>query len=180
MRSPTEIVHPATGERITFDEEASDDGRPVREEWRPANRDPPPHHHPDAEERFVVREGTLAVRVEGDEVRLGADGAVTLPPRTPHVSYTGGEPARFGREVAPPGRWRELLTERVASAHAGGDLGAVGGLPRTALRLRTCPGVVVPERPPRPVQRVLFPVLAGVARATGRTAHHPYPRDASG
>jgi mannose-6-phosphate isomerase-like protein (cupin superfamily) len=179
MYLPTEIHDPETGERITFDEDASDDDRLVWEEWRPANHEPPPtHYHPDTEERFVVREGTLAVQVDGDEVHLDAGEEVTVPPGTPHVSYTGAEPARFERRVAPPGRWRELLTERFAYAHAGGDRSGVGGLLQSALWLRTYPDLVVLERPPRPVQRVVFRVLAGVARATGRTTHHPYPRDA--
>jgi hypothetical protein len=178
MHLPTEIHDPGTGERITFDEDGSDDERLVWEEWRPANLDPPPaHYHPDTTERFVGREGTLVVRVDGDEVRLEEGDEVTVPPGTPHASYTAAEPARFGREVAPPGDWRELLTERFAYAHAGGDRSGAGGLLQSALWLRTYPDLVVLQRPPRPVQRVLFAVLAGVARATGRSAHHPYPRD---
>jgi hypothetical protein len=178
MYLPTEIVDPVTGERIAFDEAASDDERLVWEEFRPPGVDPPPvHYHPSTEERFEGREGELVVEVDGSAHRLGTGDEVVVPPGTPHVSYTESEPARFGREVTPPGRWREFLTERFAYAHAVGERSGVGGLLQAALWLRAYPEVLVIERPPRPVQRVLFPVLAAVARVTGRTAHHAYPRD---
>jgi hypothetical protein len=177
MHLPTEISDPVSGERIVFDEDGSGDERLVWDEWRPAHSEPPPaHYHPTTEERFVVREGTLVVEVDGSENRLTDGEDLTIPPQTPHVSYTEADAARFRREVAPPGQWREFLTERFAYVHANGDLSGVGELLQTALWLRAYPDVVVPERPPRPVQKVLFPVFAGVARVTGRTSHHPYPR----
>jgi len=178
MHLPTAITDPETGESIEFDEAASDSERLVWEQWRPANHDPPPlHHHPTTEERFAVHEGTLVVRVDGEVVRLEPGEELTIPPGTSHTSYTAGESARFERAVSPPGQWREFQTERFAYAHAVGPLSGVGGLLQTALWLRTYPDVLVLERPPRAVQRVLFPVLASVARATGRTASHPYPRE---
>mgnify|MGYP006290962937 CR=1 FL=1 len=146
---------------------------------RPAPIHHPPHYHPTTEERFVVSEGTLVVEVDGSTTRLTDGEERTIPPQTPHVSYTGAEDARFRREVSPPGQWREFLTERFAYAHVAGERAGVGGLLQAALWLRAYPDVLVLERPPRPVQTVLFSILGVVARATGRTAHHPYPRDAS-
>lgn len=176
MHLPTEIGNPETGERIVFDESVSNDERLVWDEWRPAHHEPPPaHYHPTTEERFVVREGSLVVQLDGVDNRLDDGEDITVPPQAPHLSYTEDDPARYRREVAPPGQWREFLTERFAYGHAVGDLSGLGGILQTALWLRVYPDVVVPERPPRPVQNVLFPVLAGIARATGRTAHHPYP-----
>lgn len=177
MHLPIEITNPETGERIVFDDDASTDDRLVWDEWRPANHDPPPvHHHPVTEERFLVEEGHLVVQVDGEDVHLDAGDEVVVPPGTPHVSFTEGDPAQFRRGVAPPGRWRAALTDRFAAVHALGDPTGVDGLLRTALFLRAYPDVVVPERPPRPVRRVLVPLLAAVARATGRTAHHAYPK----
>lgn len=178
MYLPTAIVDPVTGERVVFDEDASSEERLVWHESKPANVEPPPaHYHPETEERFVVREGHLVVRVDGDEHRLGADEELVVPARTPHCSYTGGDAARVRREVMPPGRWREFLTTRFACSHAVGELSGVRGLLQSVLLLRAYPDIVVPERPPRTVQRVLFPVLAVVARALGLGLHHSYPRD---
>lgn len=100
--------------------------------------------------------------------------------REPHVSYTEEEPARFRREVTPPGQWREALTARFAAVHAVGELSGVTGLLQTVLLLRAYPDVVVPERPPRPVQRVLFPALAVIARVVGLKPHYHYPRNDMG
>mgnify|MGYP000728165201 FL=1 len=105
MHLPTEISDPETGEWIEFDEAASGSERLVWDQWRPANHDPPPsHYHPTTEERFAVREGTLVVRVDGVENRLGPGDEITVPPGTSHTSYTRDDPARFGREVVPPGQ----------------------------------------------------------------------------
>lgn len=178
MHLPTQLVDAVTGERIVFDEAASGDERLVWDEWRPADVEPPPaHYHPDTEEQFTVREGHLVVRLDGTDRRIGPGEEIVVPPGSPHLSYTEREPARFRRAVTPPGQWREALTEMFAYSHALGELTGVGGLLQTVLLLRAYPDVVVPARPPRAVQRVLFPVLAAVARASGRTAHHPYPPD---
>lgn len=177
MHLPKEIDNPETGEQIVFDESASTPEKLVWNEFRPANMEPPPaHYHPSTEERFAVREGQLRVEIDGTEHQVEAGEEIVVPSKTPHVSYTEAESARFRREVAPPGRWREAVTDRFAAVHALGEPSGVGGLLQTALLLRAYPDLIVPERPPRPIQRVLFPVLAAIARAIGRKSHHPYPR----
>lgn len=181
MYLPTEIVNPATGERIVFDESASTDERLVWDEVRPAHVEPPPvHYHPNTEERFKVKEGLLVVEIDGDPHRIGTGEEIVIPTATPHVSYTEAESARFRREVTPPDHWREVLTARFAAVHAVGERSGVTGLLQTVLLVQTYPGVVVPERPPRPVQRVLFPVLALVARLFGLKPHYQYPRTGPG
>lgn len=178
MYFPTEIRNPVTGERIVFDETVSDDERLVWNEVRPARVEPPPvHYHPDTEERFEVSEGQLIVEIEGDKHRVEAGEEIVIPPATPHVTYTEAEPARFRREVTPPGKWREALTARFAAVHTVGELSGVTGLLQTVLLVRAYPDVVVPAQPPRTVQRVLSPVLAVVARAFGLKPHYQYPRN---
>lgn len=178
MNLPTEITNPVTGEQIVFDETASTDERLVWDEVRPAHIEPPPaHYHPDTEERFEVREGLLVVEIDGAEYQLEAGEDIVIPPATPHVSYTEAESARFRRDVTPPGQWREVLTARFAAVHAVGELSGVTGLLQTVLLVRAYPDVVIPKQPPRPIQRVLFPVLAVVARLFGLKPHYQYPRN---
>lgn len=178
MHLPTKISNPGTGERIVFDEDASNGERLVWNEWRPADIEPPPaHYHPATEERFVVHEGHLVVQINGIDNRIDAGEEIVVPAGEPHVSYTEAESTYFRREVAPPGRWREAMTARFAAVHTHGDHSGFSNLLQTVLLLREYPDVVVPARPPRSVQRVLFPVLAAVARVTGRTAHYPYPQE---
>lgn len=177
MYLPTELVDADTGERIAFDEDASDDDRLVWSQWTPADLEPPPAHlHPATEERFAVREGALVVEVAGEERRLGAGDDLVVSAGSPHRSFTREEPAHYRREVTPPGRWREFLTRMFAASHVVDDESSAGELLQMALLLRAYPDVVVAASPPRPVQRVLLPALAAVARATGRRADHPYPR----
>lgn len=179
MRLPTEITNPVTGERIAFDESVSDAETLVWDEFRPPDVDPPPaHYHPETEERFYVREGRLVVEIAGEDHRVEAEEWIVVPPRTPHVSYTETEPVRFRREVAPRGRWREALTDRFAAAHTVGEVSGITGLLQSILLVQAYPKVVVPDRPPRPVQRALFPLLAGVGRVIGLKSHYPYPRKA--
>jgi len=178
MHYPTEIRNPVTDEQIVFDEAVSDDERLVWNEVRPARVEPPPvHYHPDTEERFEVSEGKLVVEIEEEKHRVGAGEVIVIPPSTPHVTYTEAEPARFRREVTPPGQWREVLIARFAAVHAVGELSGVTSLLQTVLLVRAYPDVVVPAQPPRTVQRVLFPVLAVVARAFGMKPHYQYPRN---
>jgi steroid delta-isomerase-like uncharacterized protein len=178
MYLPTQIRDPVTGELIAFDESASNAERLVWDEFRPANVEPPPrHYHPGTEEEFRVREGCLLVEVDGTEHRVAAGEELEVPPETPHVSYTGTDPARFRREVRPPGRWREALTDRFAAAHATGGLSGAADRLQRVLLARAYPDVVVPERPPRPVQRVVVPALAAVARAIGLRSRYPYPAE---
>lgn len=181
MYLPTEIVNPVTGERIVFDETASNDERLVWDEARPARIDPPPaHYHPHTEERFEVSEGLLVVEINGNRHPVEAGENISVSPATPHTSYTEAEPARFRREVTPPGRWREALTDRFAVSHEVGDLSGVTGLLQTALLAQAYRDVVVPQQPPRAVQRVLFPVLSVIALIFGLKPHYPYPRNSTG
>ncbi len=178
MNLPTEITNPVTGEQIVFDESASTNERLVWDEMRPSNIEPPPvHYHPDTEERFEVHEGLLVVEVNGETHQLEAGEEIVIPPTTPHVSYTEAESARFSRKVTPPGQWREALTARFATVHAVGELSGITGLLQTVLLVRAYPDVVIPEQPPRPVQRVLFPVLAVAARLFGLKPYYQYPQN---
>lgn len=180
MNLPTEIANPVSGERIVFDEAASTVERLAWDEVRPANVEPPPlHYHPETEERFKVSEGVLLVETDGESYQLEAGDEIVISPRTPHVSYTEDEPARFRRAVTPPGQWREALTARFAAIHAVGELSGVTGTLQTVLLLRAYPDVVIPKQPPRAIQRVLFPVLAFIARIFGLKSRYPYPENGS-
>ncbi|WP_135851098.1 cupin domain-containing protein [Halorussus salinus] len=180
MHLPTKIINPITNEQIVFDETASNNERLVWDELKPPDIEPPPvHYHPATEERFEVFEGLLVVEVDGEKHEVKAGEEIVVLPATPHVSYTEAESAQFRREVTPPGQWREALTARFATVHAVGDPSGVIGLLQTVLLARTYPDVVVPERPPRAVQRTLFPVLALVARIFGLKSDYPYPRTAT-
>lgn len=175
MYLPTEIENPVSGGRVVFDEEASTEDVLVMESWEEPHNSPPPlHHHPTSEEVFTVHEGHVVLVRDGVTHRVGPSERMTVGPGVVHRFWTEDEPAHFTAEVRPPGRWREFMTDFFALSHDS-DLDGVGGFLQIVLFAEAYRDVVVLAAPPRPVQRVLFPVLAAVARATGRRATYPYP-----
>lgn len=65
---------------------------------------PPLHVHRDLDEALLVLEGTLTVRLGGEDRQVGAGGFVWMPREVPHAfANTGEEPARFLGLVTPPG-----------------------------------------------------------------------------
>ena len=72
---------------------------------------PPAHTHVRMTDAFYVLEGTLTVRVAGDDVNLGAGGFVAIPPGTVHTfSNRSSAPARF-LNINSPGGWERYLRE---------------------------------------------------------------------
>lgn len=175
MYLPAEIENPVTGGRIVFDENASSEEALVMESWEPPHNSPPPaHYHPTTEEVFTVHEGHVVLEREGVTRRVGPGERITVGPGVVHRFWTEDEPAHFTAEVRPPGRWREFMTDFFALSHVT-DLGGMGGFLQMVLFVEAYRDVAVLASPPRPVQRLLFPVLGAVARATGRRATYPYP-----
>ena len=73
------------------------------------------HIHPEMEERFEIREGRAAFRLEGDggpEWEAGPGEVVVVSPGTRHLAWNPtGAPVRLRIEMRPALRWAEF-TER--------------------------------------------------------------------
>jgi mannose-6-phosphate isomerase-like protein (cupin superfamily) len=52
---------------------------------------PPPHHHEDAAELFMVLDGALEVMANGEWIRLGAGDTYCIPTRVVHTFRNPGE-----------------------------------------------------------------------------------------
>ena len=77
----------------------------VEGSYGPAGRPPPPHFHPAQDEHFEVLEGTLRVRVEGEERELGRGETIDIPRGAKHQMWNGGDqPARVLWQTRPAGR----------------------------------------------------------------------------
>lgn len=63
--------------------------------------------------RFEIREGRLVIEIDGEERRLRAGEAVTLPAGTRHRIWVdeGAPPARFVWRIRPAPREKNLLAE---------------------------------------------------------------------
>lgn len=157
-----EITNAATGERTVFLQMGGE--LLVADDFLGADAPGPPEHlHPHQEERFLVRSGTMGVRVDGREITLGAGEEIVVPPGTPHTFRNAGAGELHLRiEMRPAGRFAEFIWAASALGR-GGRIGPLGG----GLLLHEYRDVVRPAGVPPLVARVVFPVLAAVARLLG-------------
>ena len=81
--------------------------------YGPGGDPPPAHLHPSQDEHFEVLEGTLTVRLGGDERVLRAGESIDVPRGTPHQMWNAdGQPARVAWRTAPAlrtGDWYRTL-----------------------------------------------------------------------
>jgi hypothetical protein len=63
----------------------------VEGRWRPGGKPPPAHYHPEQDEHFEVLDGTLTVRLDGEERDLGMGETLDIPRRTSHQVWNRGD-----------------------------------------------------------------------------------------
>lgn len=169
------IVNPVTGERIVFLQTAQETGGELLQAdlfVKPGGFVAAEHVHPHQEERFTVRSGILRLRIRGEDRTYRAGEEHTVPAGTPHVWWNAGEDELSVRvEIRPAGRFENFVTSFFALAQAGKtDAKGMPNLFQLAVMAREYRDVIYPTKPPPPLQRVLFGVLAPVGRMLGYTA----------
>jgi quercetin dioxygenase-like cupin family protein len=172
MVSAGETITSGRGDRITFRATAADTAGELLELevlYRPGAALPPLHQHPFQEEHFAVLEGSLWTRV-GDEERVYRAGErFRVPPATPHAMVNAGDvDARIAWEIRPALATEELFASmwRLARDGKTGATGAPNVL-QLALLLRAHEREFRLVRPQHALMRLLFAVLAPLARALG-------------
>jgi mannose-6-phosphate isomerase-like protein (cupin superfamily) len=162
------IENTATGERVRFEETATESGgERLRFEmvFAPQGFVAQEHLHPSQEERHEVISGTLGIVIDGTERLLGPGDSLVVPAGTPHrLVEHGTVQARF--ELRPALR-QEVLLETFAGLARDGKL---SGLP-SLLQLAVIAREFAPEgqavKPPAAIQRALFGPLAAIGRRRG-------------
>jgi hypothetical protein len=133
---------------------------------RPGPSPRPASAHPNQEERFEVISRTLGLKVDGEERLLGPGESFVVPPGVRHLPRNAGEGMlRFLNAIRPAGRFEEFLAEITAANNSGrqGRASLLAAL--TAARvLHRFPDVERTTPLPRPFERALFAVLAGVGK----------------
>lgn len=107
------VVHPATGERVTFVRTACDTGGELLEMedvWVRADHATAPHVHPGMEERWEVLGGRVGFIV-GDRELTADPGDVVVAPAgmTHHAWNLSSGPARLRIQMRPALRWEEVV-----------------------------------------------------------------------
>jgi predicted N-acetyltransferase YhbS/mannose-6-phosphate isomerase-like protein (cupin superfamily) len=172
------VENPATGERgiVRVPPTEANGGLLVADLYlRPGGRVAGEHVHPAAREAFTVVQGQLTVRRDGQDLTVGPGVRTEVPPGVAHDFWNATDEEVRVVVEAEPG-------ERLAQAIRHVFLAAQDGRTDARGRLRPLPAATIGREyadtvrftsPPWPVQRLLFGLLAPVARATGHRAPDP-------
>lgn len=181
VNSGDRLEHPITRERIVFRKTAGDtNGELLQADvyFQPGAFVAAEHIHPLQEERFEVISGTLCGRVAGKELAMNPGEKFVVPAGTPHVWWnSGNDELHFLAELRPALRM-ETFFETFFGLAQDGKVNPKTGLPnllQMALVMRAFRNELILARPPRPVQTLLFGLLAPIGRLLGYKAEHPYP-----
>jgi len=175
------IDNPVTGERMTFlltGRETAGELLSIDMRVRPGGFIPSEHIHPEQEERFLITNGEIALRIAGEERRYGVGARISIPAGTPHVwSNSGAEELRVLLEFRPAGRFGEFITTFFALSRSGrtNRRGVPTNLFQLAATFAAYADVIRATRPPRSMQRLLFALLNPIGRRLGYRPDVPYP-----
>ncbi len=171
----TELYNAVTGMRLreTSDPGAGRDGELVWEAtYPPHGTEPPPHLHPWQSERMEILGGAPVARVRGALQPLRPGDVLDIPVGTPHALWNPSpEPATTIWRTMPARHRRELFAKLYDLAREGRtDAQGVPNLLQVAVLESAYPDEIVFVRPPRPVQRIIFALLALLGRLLGYRA----------
>lgn len=133
------------------------------------------HIHPVIAETFTVLGGRVGFRLDGREAVAGTGERLHVPPGTAHDWWNAGdEEARVVVEVSPGARFEEMIANLFGLARDGKT--NVKGMPhflQLVLFAREFEDVLYFTHPPRILQKVLFGVVAPIARLLGYRGSYP-------
>lgn len=149
--------------------------------YSPTSRGPPEHVHPNHEERFEVVEGTFAFTIDGEDIRLGSNEELTVPPGTPHTFRNEAtEIGAFVAELRPASAVNEVIATLAGLAHDGklSDSGRPDFLQAVLMGAELADHTAFTATPPS-IQRLFATVLGPFARRRGYRAIYPRYLDES-
>jgi len=131
--------------------------------------EPPPHYHPFQEEDFVVLSGEMTVRLDGQLRILQQGDTLHIPKNQVHSMWNHTDNKAVVNWKVRPALDSEYLFETATGLANAGKTSA-GGTPnilQSALLMNRFAREFRLAKPPYPVQRVLFGLLAPLGRLLG-------------
>ena len=123
IRKGDVIENPVTGERLLFLETSRETGGEyvlVECTVQPNGFVAAAHMHPYQSERFEIESGTVAFKLDGEEIVAGPGETVIVPAGSSHKFWNAGETeAVFVTEVRPALQFERLLETMFALANDG-------------------------------------------------------------
>jgi quercetin dioxygenase-like cupin family protein len=172
------LDNPVTGQRIIFRRTSEDTNGALLEVesvyTKPTPSRPPVHYHPGQEERFEVLSGELRVLIDGEARTLGEGETLLVPPGTTHSMWAEAEGVRVNWQTRPALE-TEAFFETISGLSRDAKTGGKGtpNLLQAAVIARAYSEEFRLARPPWPVQRIIFAVLAPLGRLFGYRASYP-------
>jgi quercetin dioxygenase-like cupin family protein len=171
------MENPISGQRIIFRKTADDTGGELLEVesvyTKPSPSRPPTHYHPRQEERFEVLSGRVNVVVDGKERALEEGEVLTIQPGTPHEMWAEEAGAHVNWQTRPAMKTEEFFETIWGLAKDGKtNERGVPNLLQVAVIARDHADEYRLVKPPWPVQRALFAVLAPAGRLLGYRARY--------
>lgn len=170
--------NPVTGERVIIrlgTQETGGERLVVDIHVRPGGAVAVEHIHPTIDETFTILKGRVGVVIGGESFMAGPGRKFHVPRGTAHDRWNAGdEEAHIVVEITPAARFEAMLRNLFGLAQDGKtDRKGVPRLLQLALMAREFEDVVQLVRPPRPVQKALFAILAPLARLKGYRGSYP-------
>ena len=117
-RSGETVTNPVAGMTLLFVQTAADTGGELLEmeaTYEPSSNPPIPHFHPSQREHFEILEGSMHVRIDGDERELRAGDTLDIEAGTVHAMWNEGpEPARTLWQTRPALRTEDFFEQTAA------------------------------------------------------------------
>jgi quercetin dioxygenase-like cupin family protein len=172
------IENPVTGERVVVrvGTEESEGGLLVADAYvRPGGAVTGEHVHPAIEEYFTVVRGRVGFRLDGRETIAELGQRLRVPAGMAHDWWNAGEEeAHVTVEIRPGARFEEMIVNLFGLAQDGKtNAKGMPNLLQSALFASEFEDVMYFTKPPRAVQKVLFAVLAPIARTLGYRGSYP-------
>jgi quercetin dioxygenase-like cupin family protein len=170
-----EVYNPVTGVRLRVlvtPEESSGRLLVLEVTFPPHSPEPPDHLHPIQSERFEVISGSLSLRRAGRLEIVGAGSEFDIPAGMRHAMWNHThEEARLLWTTNPALRTLDFF-RKLATLAAEGRTGPTGvpHLLQAAVLMNAYRDEIRVTRPPAPIQRVLFAILAPLGRVLGYSA----------
>ncbi len=172
------IENPVTGERVVVrlgTEETGGELLVVEAFVRPGGAVTGEHVHPSIEEYITVVSGRVGFRLDGRESIAELGQRLHVPAGMAHDWWNAGdEEARIMIEISPGARFEEMIANLFGLARDGKT--NAKGMPnplQAAIFVKEFEDVLYFTRPPRAVQKVLFGILASIARLMGYRGSYP-------
>ena len=166
------LYNPVTGQDFKFLQTSGDtQGKLLEMESTFNSRtiEPPPHYHPEQEEDFTILEGELQVKINGEKRILKKGDLLHIPAGTIHSMWSEYNGKTIVNWVIRPALNSEYFFETAVGLANSGKTNKKGmpGILQGSLMALHFHSVFRLAKPPMVIQKILFSILAPIARMFG-------------